>query len=565
MSITVQIRHSTRGLTPDGYWVGFIAHHKANSDKGPIPRLSTVEINQLNLGLSEERRRSGGFEFPLALYKFHDLAEEESGQKTVVTRLYAKMLSPAQAFASLEGIQRIELLIAKRQGTLADLGEPATLAVYRDDAIMAYKNVLLNESWWQYQAVTCTLYDSADGSALSLVDEPHWTPAPAFKNTIASFIEASEAAALRGLNARRARAGSPPAASVPDPVPELVKVKPISSPTPGGREPEPLNTGVERIDTGPKPKPQSKPKNLLWVVTVVGAALVVLQFNKPPAAIDTAILPFKTAPTIAAPSLTPDKTTAIPVPTPAVVVAPEQFTSVPPISDPVAVAPTAPAASETEPGKVAVPSGNSISTRDDLYKFGFDGHLTMVKKMLVAARELNRDSFDLYAEWLKTNRPAATTWPEANAKERREFNGRIASMVNHGKTVGDTDELKSSVALSEKFLMSHFGYSTSHLNLSIAQSALDNGKSALPPAFHTIVFNPDGVNGWVALGLALARSGDTSGATDAFCAALRKSGFTEKTLSYFGTVAKGEDMAYPEVTESMKRAMTTACPRSQWN
>lgn len=575
MSITVQIRHPTRGITPDNYWVGFIAYYKANSDKGPVIRLSAVEINQLNLGLAEERRRNGGFEFPLALYKHQELEEEENGRKTVISRLYAKILSPEQAFATLKDIYRIDLLIAKKEGTLSDLGEPTTLALYRDDAKAAYATVQLDERWWQYQAVTCTIYETANGSNLSRVIEPELKPAPAFKSTVASFIEVCEAAVLHAQASKRARAAAVITAPAPAPVPtplvppspakpasevlpdstrttEVVKLKSsIAQPTLRGS----INGAVE------KPKPSSKTP--WWVAVVMGAVLAMWQVNKPTTEVKTATAPLKNAPTVAVQSTTIERPTT-PAQTPAIAASAEQ-PAIASSSDSPSASSIAPTAPQVEAGALVVPSGNSTSSREDLYKFGFDEHLTVVKKILVASRELNRTNFDLQADWLKTNRPPATAWPEADSKLRREFNERIATMVNHGKTVGDTAELKSSVALSESFLTSHFGYSTAHLNLSIAQSSLGNGKSALPSAFHTIVFNPDGVNGWVALGLALARSGDSPGATEAFCAALRKSKFSEKTLTYFSSVAKGEDMAYPEVTESMKRAVTTACPRAQWD
>lgn len=72
-----------------------------------------------------------------------------------------------------------------------------------------------------------------------------------------------------------------------------------------------------------------------------------------------------------------------------------------------------------------VPIGNSNIARENLYKFGFDDHLSAVKRTLAASKGLNKTEFDISSEWLRSNRPTPPTWPPADAKLRRIFNERI--------------------------------------------------------------------------------------------------------------------------------------------
>lgn len=90
-------------------------------------------------------------------------------------------------------------------------------------------------------------------------------------------------------------------------------------------------------------------------------------------------------------------------------------------------------------------------------------------------------------------------------------------------------------------------------------------EAALPPAIHTLVFNPDGANGWIALGVALARSNDEAGGITVFCAALRKVNFSDKTVAFLGRISRGEATVYnyPEAIRAVG-GTDKMCPRERW-
>lgn len=202
--------------------------------------------------------------------------------------------------------------------------------------------------------------------------------------------------------------------------------------------------------------------------------------------------------------------------------------------------------------------------REDLYKFGFDEQLGIIKQILDAAKSGDTATFDVTRDRLRTVRPARE-WPKDTAVARRKFNEGMERLINVAKTTGDERAMTKAIDLSEQFLMTHFGQSTAHLNLSLAQSALNRGKAALPPAIHTLVFNPDGANGWIALGVALARSNDEAGGSAAFCTALRKVNFSDKTVAFLGRISRGEDTVYnyPEVIRAVG-GTERMCPRERW-
>ena len=176
-----------------------------------------------------------------------------------------------------------------------------------------------------------------------------------------------------------------------------------------------------------------------------------------------------------------------------------------------------------------------------------------------------------YAEALD----AALTWGWIDSRKQaldadawlQRFTPRTAkspwSKINRAKAENDRMTLGRTVQISERFLQTHFGYSVAHLNLAIAKISLDDPKSALPPAFHSIVFNPDGANGYVALAVALARIGDVASSTAAFCSVLRKVKYSDKTVTFFARIARGEDFPYTEVTQAM-RDTENMCPKEKW-
>jgi hypothetical protein len=210
----------------------------------------------------------------------------------------------------------------------------------------------------------------------------------------------------------------------------------------------------------------------------------------------------------------------------------------------------------------AMPMGNTAVPLEALYQFGFEEHQKATNRALAAARSGDLAAFDEASAWLREHQPKPT-WPDSEKVARREFLDSVATMINTAKAANDRKGLEKAVHLSEKFLLAHYGLATAHMNLSIALSAMDNGKQALPPAFHAIIFDPRGVNPFVALGLAFARTNKPDDAAAAFCSALRRARYSDKTVGYFARIAKGEELAYPGVADAMRRT-DTMCPRERW-
>jgi hypothetical protein len=210
----------------------------------------------------------------------------------------------------------------------------------------------------------------------------------------------------------------------------------------------------------------------------------------------------------------------------------------------------------------AIPTGNTPVPLETLYQFGFEEHQEATNRVLAAARSGDLVAFDEASAWLREHQPKPT-WLDGEKAARREFLDSVAAMINAAKTANDRKGLEKAVQLSEKFLLVHYGLATAHMNLSIALSAMDKGKQALPPAFHAIIFDPRGVNPYVALGLALARTNEIDNAAAAFCSGLRRARYSDKTVGYFAKIANGEELVYPGVADAMRRT-DTVCPRERW-
>jgi hypothetical protein len=582
MGFTVQVRHPTGGVDAADYWAGFVIRHSKNTTEGPMPRFGAVEIAALNLGVQEERRTNGGFSFPLELHHSQRFTAAGEHDKSIVPRFYAKFVDLHAAFPQFEFIDQVDFLFGRRTGTLAAVGMPVEFHFYQGDSLKPFAHLTVSEKWWPMQAVKCCLVRKNAGQVATLApnaEKPELAAAHEFNGSIESYLKEMEDIAVKVVREGRENIHHANAAGAIDQVVESLHsatttTRPAEAetvqhtPAPGSLAPTapavPIVNGEQPVAAAISGERKGlvgrKPKRWRYVMAAVFGlgVFLVWQKDKTPTQAELA----RQVTSEPQPAKTPPSPVVTSIAEPAAATQEARAESAGP--DPGAGGLNQSAAPAPE-AAIEVPIGNSPARLEDLYKFGFNEHLAAVKTMLLAAKNLDRAEFDRAAEWMRQNRQALVEWPQETAKSRRLFNERIEGIVNQAKAAGDKEELTKAIALSESFLTSHFGYSTAHLNLSIAQSAVGNGKSALAPAFHTIVFNPDGANGWVALGVALARSGDSGGATYAFCTALRKAKFSPKTVAYFEKVARGEDLNYPEVTEAMTRSTTTACPRSSWD
>lgn len=214
---------------------------------------------------------------------------------------------------------------------------------------------------------------------------------------------------------------------------------------------------------------------------------------------------------------------------------------------------------------ITVPVGNSPSERQRLFdpKGGFEQNFGYLTALLDSAQKADQASFDQHCVEMKSERLQAPVWPAESSVERRKFNERLADLINMAADAGDVRHLERSVTLSEQFLGTHFGHSTAHLNLSLALSHLGRFAEAQGPALHAIYYNPDGINGYFALGLSLAGQAKTAYATAAFCTALRKSRFSAKTVEFFNEVAAGRKYGRTPAAPVMSAAINE-CPASSW-
>ena len=214
---------------------------------------------------------------------------------------------------------------------------------------------------------------------------------------------------------------------------------------------------------------------------------------------------------------------------------------------------------------ITVPVGNSPAERHRLFdpKGGFEQNFGYLTALLDSAQKTDQTSFDQHGVEMRSARLQAPAWPTESSVERRKFNERLAELINMAVDADDVRHLERSVTLSKQFLGTHFGHSTAHLNLSLALSQLGRFAEAQGPALHAIYYNPDGINGYFALGLSFAGQTKTNDATAAFCTALRKSRFSAKTVEFFNEVAAGRKYGRTPAAPVMSAAINE-CPASSW-
>lgn len=554
MALIIELSHPLGGKSIDaiGYWYGFIVHHRAQDEtsKAYVRRFHAQEIAAIGLASGDDARLRGGFNWPVEHWR-QLLVKGEIDRNKITLGLYVALNEVASAFPSLRNISQINLLIGRKGGEYALMQSNAAplVTLYRDGKVQAFE---IPEQVVQGQAAVLSLY--AGEPVLSPVESPLWRGYPDFASGIDGYLAAlSEQATASEVKATEiiTRAAVVPAKdenfklsnAVSSAAQQIVVAQPspFAEPTISKKKPSPALSALESVEVPPKSQ------TAMWVaiaaVAVLGVTgLFVLKRSDLPQGPSTqvSVLP----PTVQLPAPQPQNSKSTSVPSSSTSTSTDTVESI--------------------VASIAVPTGNWPMSRENLYKFGFEGQLGLIKQILDASKAVDAASFDAASEQLNTMRPTRE-WSKDDLAARRKFNEGIERLISFAIKTSDDRALSKAIELSEQFLTTHFGNSTAHLNLSLAQSAANRGKAALPPAIHTIIFNPDSANSWVSLGIALARSGDESGSTGAFCTALRKVNFSDKTVGFFERIGRGEDAvySYPEVIRSIK-GTAVMCPRDRW-
>lgn len=209
-----------------------------------------------------------------------------------------------------------------------------------------------------------------------------------------------------------------------------------------------------------------------------------------------------------------------------------------------------------------VPPGKTVVAREQIYKFGFPEHLAKTTQVIKAMRDRDQVSFAEARDWLKANRQSVD-FDQATALDRRKFNEAAEQKIVLARANKDTASLRESAIALDTFLQQNFGAATAHLNLAIVRVLLDEPQAALPAAFHTIVFNPEGANGWVLLGAALSGNKDIAGGAGAFCAALNIAKYSPKTIGLFTRIEAGDEYMSGGAKEAVQRTHAM-CPGAGW-
>lgn len=146
---------------------------------------------------------------------------------------------------------------------------------------------------------------------------------------------------------------------------------------------------------------------------------------------------------------------------------------------------------------------------------------------------------------------------------RRYFNEATEKKIIKRHESKEKKEFQEAIVNLNDFLLENFGSANAHRNLAVAYIESDQSRFALTSAFHTIVFNPNGANGWLLLGLVLAINGEIENGAAAMCVTLTISKYSEKTLALYSQIEQGILYAKPNVKEAL--AMTrTMCPGTGW-
>lgn len=551
MSIQLLFRQITGNIPAEKFWVGFVARFMHTVDSKSVPGCRALEISSLGLSVAEEKRVREGFSFPF------DLWLRNRPDKTVAPRLYVGIEEPKSVFTEQEFLESIDFVFAaKGDATLSDLQGATTVTVFRPE----HPNGLTMDIFQSHSDARAVRFpvvsmrhncrEFADASPLTVIAD--------FNGDIEDYCE-QHANRLLALVSPALLSLNPPAPQPPLKIQQPAPQQPAPQSPPKTQQPTP-NAPSSPVRLAPSSPLQLLPQPSPWkkIVWVCVALLAGIGWFANPWQTGVPIKPVRTtAQSIPALGGAREKPPADAKP-----IAAEQFGNTP---GGVGSLPAATQGIDIPP----VPHTGKTISREQLAALGYPEHLAKVKFAIASAKAKDFTGIDQSRDWLKVNKQIAFL-PENDqeAKQvrvgRRYFNEAIEKKIINGQEKKDNKELQEVIVHLNDYLLENFGSANAHLNLAVAYIESDQSKFALAPAFHTIVFNPEGANGWFQLGLVLAINGETENGAAAMCVTLHIAKYSEKTLGLFNRIEQGLIYAKPNVKEALAQTRTM-CPGTGWS
>lgn len=583
MTVSIRVTHPSGKIDPAKYWLGFLVAHEEYADAGKICKVDSVEIVSLNLSFVEHRRVSGGFSFPIALRN----DEKNRTDPTTVAAYYIQIDDLAAAFDRFKFIKYVEFVLLRRDGgQLNALGSGCAVHFHTDSGVIRAE---VGDAEGRHACIHRAFAHRNDDGSWTLAVGNSWVPQPNFRGEITALC----AKVRDELEQQRHAATAPAPVPVPAPTPAPVPA-PVPAATPGGAS-VPKSRHGEGASANPVAPPAGRSKLIVgspqgpktgaprppivetsdkkstaletvresgwnWQKTTAVVALVVgvigyLVFRTPSAPSSDVV----------AGTGKPDATTR-----PQRLPPPPASALVPPVVPKAAVTPhvqapagePAPAHAPVEPAQPRYP----VKSREEIAQFGFDDHLKKVIQVLKATGVSDDSAYADGMAWLEANKQPPLLDPEG-AASRKAFNDEAERRIVAARSMTDPlsrIELGKVVADSTEFLTNNFGSARAQLNLALTYILLNQPKASLPPAFHSIVHNPMGGNGWVALGMGLALQGDYDGGAQGLCVALKVARFSDKTVSLMQRLEAGAEYDHLSIRQAA-RSTRKICPSDKWN
>ncbi|WP_438394949.1 hypothetical protein [Caballeronia sp. DA-9] len=542
MTISIRVTHPSGKIDSDVYWIGFLIVHDEYSTQGHALAVSSVEIASLGLSVSESQRVSGGFSYPIDLRNDPDYRVD----RATVSKYYLKIDDLDTAFGAFPHVKNVEFAIFRKDGaTLEPLGGATCIEFHLVNEVVRagiggddIRHRLLRRTFacerggrLELQLGTAWLADLAANGGIAAVcarlrqklDEER-TPRPP-PTTTAVVPVPPDRTGSQPAYGDETRTTTPQ--SDPPDVEDVSGVKPP-------KEEDSVHKNPPEPGLGPDWRTKIEPegdRRRNWKV-VIGCCVVLVLVG----------LAYRWN---AGTTLTPEPEPA-PTPVPAPTLAP---------------VPTPVPAPTPAPTSTPAPSPPPKS-RDEIYTFGYVDHLEHVRGALQAIKASNEAQFTANITWLEDNKQNSMLDPDRSA-ERGRFNDNVEKRMHAADAQSRPDQLKAIAEELVEFLEVNFGLARAQLNLALTHVLLNQPKQALAPAFHTIVFNPRGGNGWVALGLALALAGDRDGGAEGLCVALKVSSYSDNTLRLMARLEDGEAYNRTVIREAAHKTRTV-CPNERW-
>lgn len=562
MTVSIRVTHPSGKIDPAKYWLGFLVVHEEYSETGMVYAVDSIEIVSLNLSFVEHRRVSGGFSFPMALRN----DEKNRTDPSTVAAYYIQIEDLATAFDPFRSVKYVEFAVLQRDGgRLQSLGSGAVVHFHTDRGVVS---CAIGDAEGRHACIHRTFARRDEDGRWTLAIGDSWLVQPNSRGEIREFC-ANVRDELEQQRRALSKLASPASANEAIPLQEQqngsAPLKSIALPTDGNsdlgvdlQEVEGTNSLRSPVDQarGKKPTP-AKPdgdsgQNWQKIAAVLSVLLGVVWYlvHRAPSAITSTVADGTDQ---ARTTTSPPPPVPAPTPAPPVVSRPAPL---PQIRVPVVPSPT----------PMPLEPRYPVRTREEVTKFGFDDHLKKVVQVLKATGARDEATYVDGMTWLEANKQPPLLDPDG-AVTRKAFNDETERRIVAARNTTDQmarNELTKVAGDSTEFLMHNFGSARAQLNLALTYILLNQPKASLPPAFHSIVYNPIGGNEWVALGMGLALQGDHDGGTQGLCIALKVARFSDRTVSLMKRLEAGQEYDYPLIRQSAHNTRSV-CPSNNWN